>query len=187
MKNLLIFLGGAGIGSVVTWKLVEKYYVDLANQEIESVVETFKAREEELSNRTIVKDEKIESESLSKDKLHYDNTIDAMRYVSEDLMKLEENLINPKGEEIIEGTIGDITIIAPEEYGNEEGFDAKSWTYYADEVLVDEYETVVENPNDIIGDALTHFGEYEDDSVYVRNANQKCDYEILKSEKEYNS
>ena len=44
MKNLLCFVTGAAIGSVVTWKLIEKKYKDLADEEIESVIETFKNR-----------------------------------------------------------------------------------------------------------------------------------------------
>ena len=32
----------------------------------------------------------------------------------------------------------------------------------------------------MVGDALDHFGEYEDDSVFVRNDRYKCNYEILK-------
>ena len=188
MKNVLIFLGGAGIGAAVTWKLVEKYYKDLADEEIASVVETFKAREAEINSvkNDSLKEEKVELESSveKKEKLHYDNTIDAMRYASENIKDLEENLINPKD---TTKKPQDIEVIPPEEFGNEEGFDSRSWTYYEDEVLVDEYDTVVENPESIIGDALKHFGEYEDDSVYVRNAIEKCDYEILKSEKEFNS
>ena len=44
MKNLLCFVTGAAIGSIVTWKLIEKKYKDLADEEIESVIETFKNR-----------------------------------------------------------------------------------------------------------------------------------------------
>ena len=34
-------------------------------------------------------------------------------------------------------------------------------------------------------DALDHFGEYEDDSVYIRDEINEMDYEILKSEKKF--
>ena len=47
MKNLLCFVAGAAIGSVVTWKLIEKKYKDLADEEIESVIETFKIENQE--------------------------------------------------------------------------------------------------------------------------------------------
>ena len=44
--------------------------------------------------------------------------------------------------------------------------------------IISDYET-------LIGDALSHFGEYEDDSVYVRNEDTECDYEILKHDKTF--
>ena len=34
-------------------------------------------------------------------------------------------------------------------------------------------------------DSLTHFGEYEDDSVFVRNDRLKVDYEILMDQRGY--
>ena len=40
--------------------------------------------------------------------------------------------------------------------------------------------------DDVVGmESLTHFGEYEDDSVFVRNDRLKCDYEILMDERTY--
>ena len=34
--------------------------------------------------------------------------------------------------------------------------------------------------DNVVGlESLAHFGEYEDDSVFVRNDRLKCDYEIL--------
>ena len=43
--------------------------------------------------------------------------------------------------------------------------------------------TDVENTIGI--DSLNHFGEYEEDSVFVRNDIKKCDYEILLDESIY--
>ena len=37
----------------------------------------------------------------------------------------------------------------------------------------------------VVEDFADHFGEYEDDSVFVRNNRLKCDYEILRDEGEY--
>ena len=64
---------------------------------------------------------------------------------------------------------------------------SKTWMYWNDNVLTNEFDEIVE-PDDIaefIGDALTHFGDIEQDSVYVRNRANNTDYEILKSEKEF--
>lgn len=34
-------------------------------------------------------------------------------------------------------------------------------------------------------DYYTHFGEYEDDSVYIRNDAMKCDFEILADNRKF--
>lgn len=40
--------------------------------------------------------------------------------------------------------------------------------------------------DDIVGtESLTHFGEYEDDSVFVRNDKVKCDFEILPDQRNF--
>ena len=46
-------------------------------------------------------------------------------------------------------------------------------------IIVDDIEETVGE------DSLEHFGEYEDDSVYVRNDAKKCDYEILLDQRYY--
>lgn len=170
MKNVLIFMGGAAMGSVVTWKLLEKKYVDLANEEIDSVVERFKQKEHELKKQVENKEE-------------YNNIIQESEYkepeVSKEIKNIEDKLINnPK--------TSSIKLITIDEFGDKPKYQTKSWTYYANDILTDEIDMVVDNPEEIIGDALNHFDDYEDgDVVYVRNTKQKCDYEILKSEKDF--
>ena len=54
-------------------------------------------------------------------------------------------------------------------------------TDYADGVLTDDWDHPIEDVEGLVGvESLTHFGEYEEDSVYVRNDRYKTDYEILK-------
>ena len=77
-------------------------------------------------------------------------------------------------------------VIAPEEFGEIDDYGTCSLTYYADEVLADELDEMVENIDDAVGiESLSHFGEYEDDSVFVRNDRLMCDYEILLDTRRY--
>ena len=46
MDKAIIFIIGAGIGSLITWKIVEEKYKKIADEEIESVIERFKNRED---------------------------------------------------------------------------------------------------------------------------------------------
>ncbi len=76
-------------------------------------------------------------------------------------------------------------IISPDEYMSSE-YTAKTLVYYADRVLASDDDTRIDNPTMVVGrNALSSFGKYEDDSVYVRDDNLKVDYEILRSDKEY--
>lgn len=185
MKNLFIFAAGAAVGSIATWKLIEKYYKDLADEEIESVVETFKNREKELKKEN---EEKVESNTETrkkksnkdKDKETNKTIIQTENYGEVDIETAEEQLINMPAE-----VSADIIIIHPNEYGEEENYDTKSWLYWSDNVLTNENDEIVEHPEEFIGDGLSHFGDYEDDSVYVRNRANQTYYEILKTEREF--
>lgn len=76
-------------------------------------------------------------------------------------------------------------IIEPEEVG-ETDYAVESLNYYADHVLTFENDDVIENVDELVGrESLSHFGEYEDDTVYVRNDKLKTDFEILADTRNY--
>ena len=74
-------------------------------------------------------------------------------------------------------------IIPPENFGELDDYETSSLTYYSgDDVLADENNEIVQDQDreKLIGrEALYHFGEYEEDSVFVRNDILGCDFEIL--------
>ena len=76
-------------------------------------------------------------------------------------------------------------VISPEEFGEMNDYEKTSLTYYANGVLTDESDEIIYNIEETVGDALEHFGEYEDDSVFVRNEENMCDYEILLDQRNF--
>ena len=77
-------------------------------------------------------------------------------------------------------------VISPNDFGELDGYETISLTYYANGVLTDDQDNIIDNVDEVIGmEALSHFGEYEDDSVFVRNDERKCDYEILLDYRSY--
>ena len=64
--------------------------------------------------------------------------------------------------------------------GEIEEYTKVSLFYFEDGTLADEYGEVVDDVEEIVGDGLEHFGEYEEDSVFMRNDAKRCDYEILR-------
>lgn len=169
MNKVLIFVLGAAAGSLVTWKILEDKYNKIIEEEVEAVEEYYREREE-IKGHIIVQKTEEQVKEEKKIKEQYENTVEELGYTVE--TEVLEEQVEPY-------------VIAPEEFGEAYGHETKSFTYYADGILTDEVGEIISDPDVIIGDGLEHFGEYEDDSVYVRNENTECDYEILKHEKAF--
>ena len=80
-----------------------------------------------------------------------------------------------------------IEYIEPDEYGERIDYEQISLTYFADKVLADEDTLdIIEDVKGTVGEFFAdHFGEYEDDSVFVRNDLTRCEYEILADTRKY--
>jgi hypothetical protein len=77
-------------------------------------------------------------------------------------------------------------VISPDEFAERKDYDTVSLTYYKDKVLTYENDEIVKDVDGLIGrDSLNHFGEYEDDSVFVRDDELKRDYEILLDQRNF--
>lgn len=189
MKNLLCFVAGAAIGSIITWKLIEKKYKDLADEEIESVKETFKNRKSRITKDEVKETVEKVINKWKEPKETVEDIVTAAGYSTEDEENTEEDDesnytvdVDPGIEVIVP------YVITPEQFGEYNEYGTKTLTYYADNVLTDEIDNPItsEEMVTMIGpDALDHFGEYEDDSVYIRDEMNEMDYEILKSEKKF--
>lgn len=182
----IIFVGGAALGSLTTWKIVKTKYEQISKEEIESVKKTFKAEYDisDLEPADTIEADKIEEEAAQI--LQECNDIiekaDYTKYsgvTGMDAKKYEEE----------KGGSDDMVydkpyVIAPEDFGELDGYEQISLTYFEDGVLTDDNYNLVDV--DLVGaDFHIHFGEYEDDSVFVRNDTTKCDYEILADTRYY--
>ena len=71
-------------------------------------------------------------------------------------------------------------IISPEEFGSIDGYYTVSLYYFEDGVITDDaFEPIDDDVIENIS-VSEHFGEFEDDTVFVRNDVLKSDYEILR-------
>ena len=184
LLSFLAFIMGASVGSLATWKFVEKKYKQIAQEEIDSVKETYaKMRKDDLEAKQADLEEakaklhsdaseKVETPEVKPEEVkEYEDVIARHNYTS------YSNNINEKGGDVMTDRP---YIIPPEDFGDYPDYETISLTYYNDKVLTDEYNEIVDDIDDLIGeDSLNHFGEYEDDSVFVRNDALKVDYEIL--------
>lgn len=183
LTNVLVFVAGAGIGSAVTWRVVSSKYEQILKEEIQSVKDTFAKK------RAVVEpdDENVTTQVINTD----DDT--AKVKVSNEEREKYYNILGSNGytdyrtaKEGYEQTSFDKPyVIPPEDFGECE-YETISLTYYSDGVLADDMDEIVDDVDTVVGDDFaTHFGEYEEDSVFIRNDDRRCDYEILFDPRKY--
>ena len=186
LSKVLIFMAGCGIGSVVTWKLIDKKYAQIAQEEIDSVKEALGQ----------FNDSETEVEPKSKDEGYENDEDDQFDCDTESAKEELANICKEQGydyngiskkEEKEEMAESKPYVISPEEF-DENGYKTKTLFYYNDDVVTDERGKVLSEKSieKLIGkESLTTFGQYESDSVFVRNDDLKTDYEILADERNY--
>lgn len=171
-EKTLVFVAGMTVGSVVTCKLVKNKYEKMAQEEINDVVEHFSKKIEATKVEAV--EEKSRATATKPDLEEYYNFVTNSNYIP------KENL--EKGDP---ATMDGPYVISPSEF-DENDYDVVSYKYYADGVLTNEMDEIVEDVDSLVGsDSLNHFGEYEDDSVFVRNDRLKIDCEILLVDENY--
>lgn len=172
---IFAFSLGAAAGVAVSWKLLETKYAQIADEAIESVKERFTVPRE--GGPAKIKEEKIIEETPlpPSDETVYEEI--ASQYKSagkeeSDEKEEEEDMAKPY-------------VISPDEF-DENGYKTVSLTYWADGILTDQDHNVIKNVEKMVGEnPEPHFGEYEDDSVFVRDDKKKTDYEILKDMRKF--
>ena len=173
LSNLVIFAAGAAIGSLVTWRILKPYYENIVQEEIESVKEVFSTRAAESTDEDMEDASGPNPEPI--DIREYAATIQDNRYTNySDKKEVQDNVRKPY-------------VVTPEEFGEREGYEVTTLIYYAgDGVLTDDMNHPIEDVENTVGqDFHTHYGEYEDDSVFVRNEESGTDYEILLDPRSY--
>lgn len=190
MKLSKIFAGisifgiGVAVGSSVTWFMAKKAINELTeekNQEVKEVRDYYH------------------------DKLNYfRNAIHGLNEASEERRKaMEERQSNrlketyndmvdnygPENGKEEDTTVPDKNrpyIITPEEYEDCD-YNILMLTCYSDGVITYDDDEIVEDIEDYIGDIqpLDHFGEYEQDCVYVRNDDKELAIEITRDLNNY--
>ena len=151
----LVFIIGAATGSVVTWYLLKDKYEALAQEEIDSVKEVFLRREQELKDQSV---KKTVAEGIKDaDKEKPDLKEYAERLKKEGYTRYSDFSSDEEEKPVSEAGP---YVIPPEQFGDEEEYEQISLTYYADGVLADENDEVIEDVEDAVGiDSLNHFGE----------------------------
>lgn len=192
LRTTVAFFVGATLGGATTWYFLKDKYAQLAEEEINSVKEAFAQKERKQMDGIL----KVYREGPEEGATHAvmakvqekGSIADYARRVQNgEPMKYSKTSVPPKPETSAKSknTGEHPYVIPPEEFAELDGYTPISLTYFADGVLSDESGAVIDDVEEIVGDGLDHFGEYEDDSVFIRNDAKRCDYEILRDERTY--
>lgn len=183
MKGLLIFAAGLAVGAVAGAVIVKNKVLADAKAEIEEVREYYRKsrgvkvveeveevkevekKEYELKDIQIKDEPKTEKEHTNYNQI-------AKMYTSKN--------------EFQTPMYDDPFVIDPSEFGENPEYDTETLTYFADGVLVDDVDDVIEEPDIVVGlENLKVFEEFGATSVYVRNDIYKTDYEIIRDDWNY--
>ena len=164
LSKAILFIAGGIIGSAVTYTVTKKKYENIANDEINSMREYYDTKyNNDDSTSTVVSEE---------DKKKYDDILSDAEYTlisnEEETKEVDEDMHEPE-------------VIPPEESW-EKDYPTISLIYYeGDNVLANTDNDIIKNVEELVGtDFAEHFGEYEPDTVLIRNDKHKAYYEILR-------
>lgn len=175
LKALLIFALGAAAGSAVTWYLAKKQY----ERDMQDLIDEYYGDANAEEDESEYQDEEEETEEIPVKvaaERNYEEPMD-IREVASRFEQTETN--NYEREDY--RNMDEPYVITPEEFSDlvYEEYETETLTLYADGVLCDYVDNVIENVDDLVGeDSLNHFGEYEEDTVFVRNDHLKTGFEI---------
>ena len=210
-KGILLFVAGATIGSLVTYKIVKKDEEERIHEQVEEIREAIHK-----ANGVLTEEEAVDDapNDFVPGSIHKANGVltdaevvdDAPNdFVSGSIPKkpeIEEVIKMVKEKKYVDysdmsKTTDDTTeedddsdaniyVIPPDRYDEFEDYDAIELVYYADGQLCDENDEPIGDVESKVGkDFAEHFGDYEPDAVHIRNENLKVDYEICMDERSY--
>lgn len=199
MNKVIIFALGVAAGSAGTYFAVKKAIEARTDKEIESVVETFKERFDKME--AILTDEQKEklgiyspSKEMLKDEpfeKNYPKPTEERNETQKNYEQEMKNLGYSTGVDLSEETdhnaeriaqIGSAPYVITEDEFGEFGNDEETLIFYADGVLATEDDDPIDDVEELVGNCLDEFGEYNE-RLYVRNQEREIDYIILRSEK----
>lgn len=186
-KTFLAFGAGLAVGIGGSYFYLKQKYEEKLSEQIQEVRRHYQEKQEKTKAKE-EKDEKFasrfeEAEARGKDRIAYEFI--AKRYQGSD-----KNPVDPAEQESPpeDEPEEEIFTVSEEEMETYENFEDITLTYYAeDDILCDDQEQVIEDPEAIIGDALTKFGVKSDypDTVYVINKRVRAIFEVLIVEGSY--
>lgn len=184
--NVAIFAVGALVGSAASMQYFKNKYETQYREEINEVKAVLrkekKQQKEEFDKAIKEKDQEIKDIDNAVSKKVATHIIDYCGYSKKEKEDTETAEVKE------ERKVNEPYVITPDEFGEIDDYETRSLLYWADEYITtnDYGHELITDLEDRVGyDCLNHFGEYEEDTVWVRNDFLKEDYEITKIRENY--
>lgn len=177
MKQFITFIAGAALGSLATWIIIKKKYEQIAQEEINSVKEVYSKKKPKIEDTPDNTDDPASPEEIKQ----YHETIESAGYSDYSGIYQSKSEVEP---DVSERPY----LLSEEEFGELDNYEAISLTHYADGILADDDDQIIPDDeiDEVVGaDYAEHFGEYDDNTVWIRNDKLKCDYEICLDPRKY--
>ena len=172
IKGLLIFAAGAVAGTVAGIGISKRHFEAIAAQEINEVRDYYRKANKELEEQKEEQENTKKEEVVEETIEEYNNIIKHGNYMTTEEIDEEDDYSDDEP-----------YIIDPSEFGNNGNYATQTCTYFADGVLVDDVDEVIEDPEKLVGNLhVDIFRDFDATSVYVRNDWMKMDFEILKDD-----
>ena len=180
MKGLLIFAAGLAVGAVAGAVIVKNKVLADAKAEIDEVREYYRESRGQ-------KDEHVEEVKEVEKKEYELKDIQVKDEPKTGLTNYSQiTKMYMSKDEYQTPMYDDPFVIDPSEFGENPEYDTETLTYFADGVLVDDVDDVIEEPDIVVGlENLKVFEEFGATTVYVRNDIYKTDYEIIRDDWNY--
>ena len=201
IRTLLIYLSGAAVGSVVTWYGVKKYYKNIADEEIQSVLD--EVHKMKLSHLTKANDiskpensdgddsENVDTgvgRKVNTRKVNYSAYSKQNQFNTDDIQDELRANEHPEDEDEREGCI----IITTDQYDGSPDFRKLNLYYHMDEDIfkdegdetdfIDEDGKTLGSYESLVSAAVdgVNFRNNDLKVLYVRNFSVQADFEIVK-------
>lgn len=185
MNKLLIFLGGAAVGGLTATiyfkrkiDSLEEEYQKIATDAYNKYVGEFNSAAKNVDEFAVNYPGGLTA-TINRNILGIDIGNDEDKYT--EIVKEYNNQEENETEDNIMPYI-----ITPEEYGDDDDYDTKVLTAFTDKIVLDEDNCMADI--EYFGDAINkkiYSKKNKDTSIFVRDENEKVDYEIIKENISY--
>lgn len=184
MKGLLIFAAGLAVGAVAGAVIVKNKVLADAKAEVEEVREYYRSARGKVNRENVEETEEVKEVEKKEYELKDIQIKDEPKTGITNYSQITKMYMSK--DEFQTPMYDDPFVIDPSEFGENPEYDTETLTYFADGVLVDDVDDVIEEPDIVVGlENLKIFEEFGATTVYVRNDIYKTDYEIIRDDWNY--